>query len=65
MSPKNYRPFPQYVPADGQEVWAVRYIRGADAVAATWDATVGGWNCDDFQTEVPDYVMVEWRPRTP
>jgi len=62
MNPKKYRPFPQYVPTDGQHIYFVRFVRGGDGVE-------GWYHPEDQNFEpafggqfVPDYMVVEWRP---
>ena len=63
MNAKKYRPFPQYIPTDGQTVWVVRFIRGADPIAATFSKF--GWFFVTEQTSIQldAWQVVEWRPR--
>jgi hypothetical protein len=63
MNKKTYRPFPQYVPTDGQKVWGVFFNRGGCGVALTWDAANSQWLADGISVNVPWFNVVEWRPR--
>ena len=62
MSAKNFRPFPYYLPTDGQRCWIVRFTVGGMGVSATWNASLEQFTADGFTTPVPWHEIVEWRP---
>ena len=65
MSPKKYRPFPQYMPDDLQPVWIVRFYRGGDPIPAIFHADSLSFDCNPAVASFIDwFFVVEWRPRS-
>jgi hypothetical protein len=62
MNPKKYRPFPQYVPNDGQQCYVARFTLGGNGEFAVFD--LANWQFTSPKTEVklPGWMVVEWRP---
>jgi len=63
MNKKTYRPFPQYVPTDGQACYVVRFVRGADALQATFNLSLWEFTSPLTASPILAWDVVEWRPQ--
>ena len=64
VNTKKYRPFPQYLPADGQVCNIVRYVEGGTAIEATFSATTWSFISTLTEWKINAWDVVEWRPTT-
>ena len=62
MNPKKYRPFPQYLPNDGQACYIVRYETGGAAIPATFIKMDWTFLTGLTVSPIPAWTVVEWRP---
>jgi hypothetical protein len=64
MSPKKYRPFPQYIPAKDQLIMFVRYSQLGAGVLGRWSSASGNFEDADENISCAPETIVEWHPAT-
>lgn len=62
LSKKNYRPFPAYIPADGQSCYVVRFQIGSPAIPATFNLADWTFTTAASTVPIPGWAVVEWKP---
>jgi hypothetical protein len=62
MNPKKYRPFPQYLPSEGQACYVVRYETGGAAIPAVFNSALWAFTSPITSFAIDAWTVVEWRP---
>jgi hypothetical protein len=63
MNENKYRPFPQYLPTEGQAVWVCRFQKEGDPIAATFSLIMWTFITDLTSIQLDAWSVVMWRPR--
>jgi hypothetical protein len=63
VNPKKYRPFPQYLPDDGELCAVVRYGVGGSGIIATFDFSTWTFLSAVTVEPIDAWDVVEWHPQ--